>query len=72
MKKTMKRRPLSAFASHILLCGVILATVFCVGYISNLEHMSYNYVAACEFFILLITEIVCFTCLADYIYKTTK
>jgi len=70
MEKTIKRRALSRFASHILLCGAVIITVFCVGYIANLEFMSSTYRAACEFYALLLAELVAFTCLADYIHKT--
>lgn len=70
MNRTKKRR-LSSFASHILICSTLLATVFCIGYISTLEYMSYQYKSACEFYVLLLAEIVCMTCFADYIYKTT-
>lgn len=70
MTKT-KRRSLSSFATHILICSTLLATVFCVGYISTLDYMSYMYKSACEFYALVLAEIVCMTCFADYIYKTT-
>jgi predicted CDP-diglyceride synthetase/phosphatidate cytidylyltransferase len=67
----VKRRSLSPFATHILICATILATVFCIGYITTLDYMSSMYKSACEFYVLLLAEIVSFTCLADYIYKTT-
>lgn len=67
----VKRRSLSSFATHILVCSTLLATVFCVGYISTLEYMSSMYKEACEFYALLLAEIVSLTCFADYIYKTT-
>jgi hypothetical protein len=66
-----KRRSLSSFATHILVCSTILVTVLCVGYISTLDYMSSMYKTACEFYVLLLAEIVSLTCFADYIYKTT-
>lgn len=71
MKIKTKRRSLSHFASHILLSGAIVITVFCIGYISSLEFMSSQYKAACEFYVLLLAELASFTCFADYIHKTT-
>ena len=70
MKKTLKRRAFSKFASHILLIGVVMATVLCVGYIATVEHMSTAYKEGCLFYALVLTEIVAFTCFADYIHKT--
>jgi hypothetical protein len=70
MKKA-KRRSLSPFATHLMVCATILATVFCVGYISTLDYMTSMYKAACEFYVLILAEIVSFTCFADYVYKTT-
>ncbi|HBR32279.1 MAG TPA: hypothetical protein DD733_09380 [Clostridiales bacterium] len=70
MEKTIRRRALSRFASNILFCGAVLVTVLCVGYIANLEYMSAQYKDACEFYALLMAELVSFTCFADYIHKT--
>ncbi|HAN21503.1 MAG: hypothetical protein A2Y15_00750 [Clostridiales bacterium GWF2_36_10] len=70
MKNKTKRRSLSRFASHILLSGAIVITVFCVGYITTLDMMSSTYRAAIEFYVLLLAELTAFTCFADYIHKT--
>lgn len=71
MEKEVKRRTMSRFAEHILLCGAVLITVLCIGYISKLDYMGSMYRAACEFYALLLAELTVFTCFADYIYKTT-
>lgn len=70
MEKKGKRRMLSRFATHILFCGAVLITIFCVGYITSLEIMSAQFKEACEFYALLLTELTAFTCFADYIHKT--